>query len=108
MTKPRTLEEIADEAMLNSVRATDNMQWCNSVKTVILAALREAADAARHEEREALREKLKNSRPPVEQAGSMTPFESGWRNACASNIHWLDARSRSEEPRPGGLNSPTG
>ena len=47
MTKPRTLEEIADEAMLNSVRATDNMQWCNSVKTVILAALREAADGER-------------------------------------------------------------
>ena len=61
----------------------------------VAAALREAADAARREEREALREWAK---------------QTSYRDVIALNqvLAWIDARSRPEEPRPGGLNSPTG
>lgn len=51
----------------------------------ILAALREAADAARQEERKALRRWL---------------VEVGAWASQGAVLAWLDARSRAEEPKP--------
>lgn len=79
MTKPRTLEEIAHGLWVrDEIGALSEEQF--------LAALREAADAARREEREALR---KHWLIPDRLCLSCTEHVA----------EWLDARSRAEEPR---------
>lgn len=99
MTKPRTLEEITYDAWV-AVHTPGNLS-----REVIFAALREAAAAAYEsglklgtaqqaeaveealrEEREALREWLKEK--------NQFWVASNWVE------DWLDARSRAEEPKP--------
>lgn len=104
MTKPRTPEEIAEEWFKihdgMCVRSIDGQPH----REHFLAALREAADAARREEREALRERLAGDVEHWKSESQKGPIP--WSSNCDGSAHearnllaWLDARSRTEEPK---------
>lgn len=83
MTKPRTPEEIAYDVWV-AVHTPGNLS-----REVIFAALREAADAARREEREALTAEIDRlSDQPLTDEQRMDAL-----------CRWNLARSRAEEPK---------
>lgn len=90
----RTLEEIAEHA----AKVCAMKDWAERA-AVILTALREAVDAARQEERGALRAELPHLAAKIGQGTYLR--DRSWVTYVTGVFNsWLDARSRAEEPKP--------